>query len=351
MTEELVLNPQQELTEEERKKVDTIKNSIDLSKSDQIIQYGTASQTRMTGFADSVLNNVRSKDMGKVGDLLAGLSADIRYFDSAVNKKSFFGLFNSLKRKLARMRGEFSKVEANISKVERALDNHSKTLLKDIYMFDQQYKENWNFFREISIYIQAGEEKIAELNNEVLPRLRTEVEASQDPQQLQMFRDMEQRVDRFEKKVHDLKLSRMISVQLAPQIRMIQNNSALLIDKIQSAIANTIPLWKNQMVISLGLVHAQQALQAQKMVTDATNELLRKNSEMMKQSTINVATESERGIVDIETIKKANEDLFTAMDELARIQKEGRERRIAAEIELKAVEDELKKRLLAERRL
>lgn len=352
MSTELTLNPEKDdktLLPEEIEKVNAYKNEIDFSKSDQIIQYGTSAQNRMTTFADSVLNTVRAKDMGEIGKMITDLTIDLKNFDETTNKKGggFLGLFNSTKKKVARLKSEYSKVETNISQIEVQLEKQSKNLLKDIYIFDQQYQENWNFYREITLYIQAGDEKIKEMREQVLPEMQAKMQESNDPSEAQKYRDLEQQVVRFEKKVHDLKLSRMISIQLAPQIRLVQNNSATMIDKIQSIIANTLPLWKNQMVLSLGIAHTQEALAAQKAVTDTTNELLRKNSEMLKQSTVEIATESERSIVDFETIKKANDDLFQAMDDLVRIQAEGREKRLAVEVELKAAEEEMKNKLLA----
>jgi uncharacterized protein YaaN involved in tellurite resistance len=347
MTTDLQLNPNQELTPEEKSKIETYKNAINFNDSNQIIQYGAAAQNQLTSFADAVLSSVRSKDMGEIGEILIDLTADLKNFDSSTDRK---GLFSSIKKRIARLQSEYSKVETNINKIELELSKHNQTLLKDIYLFDQQYQENREYFRELSLYIQAGEEKLKEMREVTLPEMQKEVQASNNMEQAQLYRDLEQQVTRFEKKIHDLKLSRTISIQLAPQIRMVQNNSATMIDKIQSTLVNTIPLWKNQMVLSLGLAHTQQALDVQKAVTDTTNELLKRNSEMLKQSTAEIAKESERGIVDIETIKKANGDLFQAMDDLLRIQAEGREKRIAAEVELKAAEEELKKRLLADNR-
>ena len=347
MTTDIQLNPAEELSPDEITKVEKYKGTIDFKNPNQIIQYGNAAQNQLSSFADSILSTVRSKDMGEIGGLLATLSVDLKEFDNATKKKGFF---QSLKKRVERLQSEYSKVETNINKIEIQLSNHSQTLLKDIYLFEEQFKQNREYFRELSLYIQAGDEKIKEMREVTLPEMQLKAQNSNDMQASQEYRDLEQQVVRFEKKIHDLKLSRTISLQLAPQIRMVQSNSATLIDKIQSTIANTIPLWKNQMVLSLGLVHSQQALQAQKTVTDATNELLRRNSEMLKQSTVEIATESERGIVDIETIKKANDDLFQAMDDLLRIQSEGRQKRLAAEVELKAAEEQLKKRLVEDRR-
>lgn len=342
------LTPEKELTPAERTQVDTYKNEIDFSRSDQIIQYGTSAQTRMTSFADSVLNTVRSKDMGEIGKMITDLTVDLKGFDASANKGTgFLGLFNNTKKKIERMKAEYTKVEKNIGNIELQLEKHNQTLLKDIYIFDQQYKENENYYQEITLYIRAGDEKIKEMREQVLPQMQEKIQQSNDPQEAQRYRDLDQQLNRFEKKVHDLKLSRMISIQLAPQIRLVQNNSATMIDKIQSIIVNTLPLWKNQMVLSLGIVHTQQALDAQKAVTDTTNELLKRNSEMLKQTTTQIASESERGIVDFETIQKANNDLFEVMDELLRIQAEGREKRLTVETELKAAEEQMKKRMLA----
>ncbi len=352
MSTELTLNPDQEITPEERKKIETYKSTIDFSRSDQLINYGVATQSRMSHFADGVLNNVRARDMGEVGKLLTDLSLDIRKFDSATKKDSrVLGIFKSLRRKVAYLQSQYSKVEKSIAIIEKELEKHMKTLMKDIYIFNEQYEENWNYFRELSLYIVAGEEKIRQMHEEILPVMKEEAARSEDQRRIQQYNDLEQQVNRFEKKVHDMKLSRMISIQLAPQIRLVQNNSVTMVEKIQSTIINTLPLWKNQMVIALGLVHAQQAMDAQKKVTDMTNDLLKSNSEMLKQSTRQIAIESERGIVDMETIQKANDDLIQTMDDLVKIQAEGREKRIAVEIELKAAEEQLKQRLLESKKL
>jgi len=348
MTTDITFNSNPVITPEEQAKVNSFKEGLDLSKSNQIIEYGTSAQNRLSLFANNVLANVRTKDMGEIGQIIAELTVDLKNFDSDMNKNSgFLGLFDNIKKKIARLQAEYSKIETNISKIELQLERHAQTLMKDIYIFDEQYKENWIFYREITLYILAGDEKIKEMRETVLPQLQLSAQENNDPQMVQQYRDLEQQVNRFEKKVHDLKLSRMISIQLAAQIRMVQNNSATMIDKIQSTLANTLPLWKNQMVLSLGIAHSQQAADAQRTITDTTNKLLKRNSEMLKQSTTQIASESERGIIDLETIKQANSDLFTAMDDLIRIQAEGRERRLAVEIELKAAETELKNRLLA----
>ncbi len=347
MNTELTLNPDQEITPEERTKVETYKSSIDFSRSDQIIHYGVATQSKMSHFAEGVLSNVRARDMGEVGELLTNLSLDIRKFDNATKKDSrVWGIFTSLRRKAAYLKTQYSKVEKSIGIIEKELEKHMKTLMKDVYLFNEQYEENWNYFRELSLYILAGEEKIQQAHDEILPALKLEAQNSEDQRMIQQYNDLEQQVNRFEKKIHDMKLSRMISIQLAPQIRLVQNNSVTMVEKIQSTLINTLPLWKNQMVIALGLVHARQAMEAQKKVTDMTNDLLKSNSEMLKQSTRQIAIESERGMVDLETIRKANEDLIATMDDLVKIQAEGRQKRMEAEVELKAAEEQLKQRLL-----
>jgi len=352
MSTDLTLNPDAGLvlTDDERQKVDSYKEKIDLNSTNTLIQYGVAAQNKLASFSEGVLRQVRTKDMGEPGEILADLSNKLRNFDDAVNKKSsFFGLFDNLKKRINRIQSEYAGVEKNIAGIGIRLEKYAQTLMKDINLFDHLYAENEGYFREISLYIIAGEEKIKEMHDVVLPQMKDEAEQSPDQQKAQAYRNMEQQVNRFEKKIHDLKLSRMISLQLAPQIRLVQNNSATLTDKIQSTIANTLPLWKNQMVLALGIVHSQQALEAQRTVTDATNRLLQKNSEMLKESTIQIAEESERGIVDMETIRKANTDLFTALDDLMRIQAEGRQKRLDAEAELVSAESELKNRLLANR--
>jgi len=352
MNELVPLNTDKELTPDERKLVESYKTSLDLTNSGQIMNYGIGTQSRLSTFADSVLNNVRARDMGEIGKLLSDLNMDLRKFDSATKKEpKILGFFKSLKRKVEYLQIEYTKVEKSIAQIGAELEKQAQILMKDVYLFNQQYDENYKYFQELSLYIVAGEEKIKQMHEEVLPVMKAEAIQSGDQMQIQKYNDMEQQVNRFEKKVHDMKLSRMISIQLAPQIRLVQNNSMTMVEKIQSTIINTLPLWKNQMVIALGLAHAQQALQAQKKVTDATNELLKANSEMLKQSTVEIATQSERGIVDIETIQKANGDIIQAMDDLVRIQTEGREKRLAVEVELKAAEDQLKQRLIESRKI
>lgn len=316
-----------ELTSEEEKKIVEYKSQIDISNKSQLIQYGAASQNRMVSFSETVLSQVRNKDMGGAGELLSGLLTDLKTFDKTMNKGGLFSIFMSLKKKLVYLKNQYTKAETNVVKVERQLEKHYQTLLKDIHLFDKLYEQNEQYFRELSLYIYAGEEKIEELRKSEL--------TNEEQQQLHYF----------EKKIHDLKISRMISLQMAPQVRMIQNNSAVLMDKIQSSIVNTLPLWRNQMVLALGLIHSQQALDAQKAVNDATNEMLRRNSDMLHSSSVQLAKENERSIVDMDTLHKINSDLFATIDEVLAIQADGRQRRGEAEQELLKAETELRAKI------
>lgn len=332
---------------QELKQIESYKGSIDLSNTTQVIQYGAASQLKASAFATEILKQVQTKDLCETTDILVGLKEDVKSFEGIANKKSLFPFFDTLKKKIARLQTQYSKVEDNINAVEVQLERHYKIMMKDVAMFDKLFDENKNYFKELSLYIAAGDEKLHELNTIELPRLKAEAEEANDPGKIQAFKDFEQQVVRFERKVHDLKLTRMVILQSSPQIRMVQNNSLMLMEKLQSSIVNTLPLWKNQMVLTLGLARSQQALGAQQAVNDATNQLLTKNSEMLKDSTIKIAKETERGIVDIETIRKVNSDIITTIDEIVRIQAEGREKRRAVEIELKDSENDLKKHLLS----
>ncbi|MCA5005029.1 toxic anion resistance protein [Sphingobacterium bovistauri] len=333
-------------SEEEKAVIKQYKDKINLQSTTDIIQFGVASQTKVSNFSNEILKQVRTKDMGGAEDILLNLRSDIKSFDENLNKKPLIPFFDTLKKKVQRLRTEYASVEKNIHQIELKLEGHYKTLLKDVNIFDKLFQENQNYFKELSLHIAAGEEKLQEVHSETLPQLRKEAEESGDQHKIQAYKDMEQHVVRFERKIHDLKLTRMVVLQTAPQIRMIQSNSSSLMEKIQSSIVNTLPLWKNQMVLTLGIAHAQRALEAQKAVTDATNELLRKNSEMLKESTINVARETERGIVDIETIKKANVDIISTIEQVLQIQRDGREKRKVVEQELLQSENELKQNLL-----
>lgn len=322
------------------------KDKINLNSTTDIIQYGVASQTKVSNFSNEILKQVRTKDMGGAEEVLINLRTDIKSFDENLNKKPLIPFFDTVKKKIKRLRTEYASVEQNIHQIELKLEGHYKNLMKDVTIFDKLFVENQNYFKDLSLHIAAGEEKLQEVHTNVLPQLRKEAEESGDQHKIQAYKDMEQHVVRFERKIHDLKLTRMVVLQTAPQIRMIQSNSSSLMEKIQSSIVNTLPLWKNQMVLTLGIAHAQRALEAQKAVTDATNDLLRRNSEMLKESTINIARETERGIVDIETIKKANTDIIHTIDQVLQIQRDGREKRKVVEQELVQSENELKENLL-----
>jgi uncharacterized protein YaaN involved in tellurite resistance len=318
-----------------------------LDDRNSIIEYGAATQSKMVAFSETVLSKIKNKDLGFVGETLSGLVSDLKTFNHAINRPGgIMGFLMSLKKKVLYIKAEYSKIETNVVMVERQLEKHYQTLLKDIHLFDGLYEQNEQYYRELSLCILAGEDKMHEMHQTVLPELQAAVELTNDPQLAQQYKNTEQKVGQFEKKLHDLKLSRMISLQLAPQIRLVQNNSAMLMDKIHSSIVNTLPLWRNQMVLALGLVHSQQAFEAQKAVNDATNKMLQRNSEMLRTSSVKIAVESERGIVDIETLKKINNDLFATIDDVLKIQNESRTKRFAAEKELLDVENEFKAKLI-----
>ena len=334
------------LNKEEKEAIDDFVSKIDVSSTNEIITFGSPAQTKITQFSDEVLNNVKTKSLGEVGGLLADLTAEIKSFDSSIDPSIKPGLFNSLEKQIRKILAKFSKVETNINAIERKLDSHKIQMMKDIEIFDQMYDKNLEYFKELSLYIIAGMQKVEELKTKVLPELEKNAKESGEQTDVQKVNDMNNLINRFEKKLYDLKTTRLISIQMAPQIRLIQNNDAELVDKIQSSLTNTIPLWKNQMVIALGIANAKQALDAQKKVSDLTNEMLKKNSETLKQGSIDIAKESERAIVDLETIKKTNADLITTLDEIVRIHTEGRKQRAEAEEELNKIENELKEKLM-----
>ncbi len=333
------------LSPEERKMVEEFSKSIDVTDSTVLVQYGAPAQSKISAFSDSMLNNYRTKDLGEQGKLLSDLVVEIGDFDTAAAQKK--GFFTSVKRQFEKTVAQYNKVNANVDNIVQKLEEQKRQLIKDVAMFDQLYEKNAEYFKEISLYIIAGKERIKEINESTIPELAAKAEVTGDQNDLQALRDMKDIVVRFDKKLNDLMLSRMISIQMAPQIRMLQSNETQLADKIQSTIMNAIPLWKNQIVIALGLNNAKAALQAQRQVTDMTNELLKKNSEMLKTGTIEIAKESERGIVDIETLRQTNSDLITTINEVVRIQDEGKAKRLAAEQELQKMEGELKQAVLA----
>ena len=336
-----------ELSEAEKKAVDEFNAKIDVYDSTQILQYGAAAQNKISSFSDSILEDVKTKGIGDTGELLADLVGQIKSFDSSIGpKKGLAKLFYSVKREFNSIVAKYNKIEKNVDTIEKGLDKSKIQLLKDISIFDEMYKKNLEFFKEISLYIIAGERKLEELRNVVLPELKKKAEETKEQIDIQKVQDMEAQINRFEKKIYDLKTTRIISIQMAPQIRMLQNNDAELVEKIQSSITNTIPLWKNQMVLALGITNAKRTLEQQKAVSNLTNEMLVKNSETLKQGSIDIAKESERAIVDVETLKKTNKDLIETLDTVLKIHEDGRVKRAQAEEELQNIEKELKEKIL-----
>ena len=335
------------LSPEDRAKVDKIKDSIDFTQSAGVLQYGTAAQKQIADFSDNILSSVRTKDSGYVGELLQELVGNVKGFneeDQSFLKK--IPLFGSLMNKAEDVKSRYDKLSVQVERIQGSLDKAKMDMMKDIVMFDNLYQKNLEYFKQLQLYIQAGEEKLQEMQATTLPQLQQQAAASNDPMAAQVVQDFQNTVERFEKKIHDLKLSKTIAIQTAPQIRLIQNNDKILADRVQSAIYNTIPLWKNQMVIALGLASQQKVLKLQQAVNDTTNELLKRNAEMLKQNSIATAKENERGIVDVETVKKVNEDLISTIEETLKIQQAGRAKRKAAEQELVQIEDKLKQTLL-----
>ena len=333
------------LTEEERRQVDAFASQIDLTNSTLVLQYGAGTQKKMADFSESALENVRSKDLGEVGELLSGVVTELKSFDEE-EEKGFFGFFKKTSNKIQAMKAKYAKAEENVSQIVKALEKHQVQLMKDTALLDKMYELNLTYFKELSMYILAGKKKLAEVRNTRLAELTAKAQTSGLPEDAQAAKDLDSMCSRFEKKIHDLELTRMISIQTAPQIRLVQNNDTLMVEKIQSTIVNTIPLWKSQMVLALGVEHSSQASAAQRQLTDMTNELLRKNAEKLKMATTETARESERGIVDMDTLKATNESLISTLDEVMNIQKEGRQKRQEAEAELRNMEQELKKKLL-----
>ena len=334
------------LTPEEKKMVDDFAKKIDLTNTSLVMQYGAGAQKKMADFSGSALDNVRTKDLGEVGELLTGVVSELRNFDVDEEEKGFFGFFKRTSNKLNTMRAKYEKAEGNINKVCESLEQHQVQLMKDVALLDKMYELNKVYFKELSMYILAGKKKLQKVQQEDLPALAAKAKASGLPEDAQAANDLAAMCNRFEKKLHDLELTRMVSIQMAPQIRLVQNNDTLMSEKIQSTIVNTIPLWKSQMVLAMGITHSQQAAQAQREVTDMTNELLRRNAQTLKMATVETAKESERGVVDIETLKAANESLISTLDEVIHIQDEGRQKRREAEVELGRIENELKQKLL-----
>lgn len=333
------------LTEEERKTVDEFAKQIDLTNSAMVLQYGAGTQKKMADFSEAALENVKSKDLGEVGELLSGVVKELRDFDEE-EEKGFFGFFKKAPGRIESMKAKYAKAEANVNEIVKVLEKHQVQLMKDTALLDKMYELNLTYFKELSMYILAGKKKLQEVRSTRLAELTDRAQASGLPEDAQAAKDLDSMCERFEKKIHDLELTRMISIQTAPQIRLVQNNDTLMVEKIQSTIVNTIPLWKSQMVLALGVEHSTQAAEAQRKVTDMTNELLRKNAEKLKMATVETAKESERGIVDMETLKATNESLISTLDEVMNIQREGRQKRREAEAELQNMEQELKNKLL-----
>ncbi len=333
------------LTPEERHTVEQFAEKIDLTNSQMILQYGAGTQKKMADFSESALENVKTKDLGEVGDLLTGVVKELRSFDEE-EEKGFLGIFKKPSNKINAMKAKYSKAETNINHICKVLESHQVQLLKDVALLDKMYELNLTYFKELTMYIMAGKKKLHEIQTGQLPALFQKAQTSGLAEDAQAARDLDSMCNRFEKKLHDLELTRQVSLQTAPQIRMVQSNDTLMVEKIQSTIVNTIPLWKSQMVLALGVEHSAQAAAAQREVTDMTNELLKKNAAKLKMATIDAAKESERGIVDMETLKMTNESLISTLDEVMRIQQDGRQKRREAEAEMQRLEGELKKKLI-----
>ncbi|HIR85723.1 MAG TPA: toxic anion resistance protein [Candidatus Limivicinus faecipullorum] len=335
------------LSEAEQNAVRSFSQQIDVSNAEQIMNYGSAAQKNISEFSDAALSSVKTKDLGQVGDMLSSLVVELQglNFDTE-EKRGFLGLFKKAGQSIAELKAQFAKAETNVDKIVESLEKHELVLMKDISMMDRMYQRNQEYMKELTMYILAGKLKIEQLRSVELPTMLEKARETGLPEDAQAANDFANLIGRFEKKIHDLELTRTISVQMAPQIRMVQNNDSLMAEKIRSSIVNTIPLWKNQMVMAMSLYHSEQAMKAQRQVTDTTNQLLMKNAETLRQGTVGIAQESERGIVDIETLKKTNMELIAALDEVRRIQDDGRARRAQAEEELGRIEGELKQKLL-----
>lgn len=334
------------LTPAEQQMVNEFAAKIDIENTNQILQYGAGTQKKMADFSDTALENVKMQDLGEIGDLITNVVGELRDFDAQDDGGRFFGFFKKQSSKIENLKNKYDKAEVSIEKITDSLQQHQVRLMKDSAMLDKMYEQNLNYFKELTMYILAGKKKLEETSNGKLAELKNKAMMSGLPEDAQAARDLDEKCNRFEKKLHDLELTRTIAMQTAPQIRLIQNNDTVMVEKIQTTIVNTIPLWKSQMVLALGIAHSAEATQAQRQVTDITNELLRKNAEMLHTATVEIAKESERGIVDLETLQKTNADLIQTLDDVMRIQMEGRQKRQAAESEMRRMEDELKRKLL-----
>ena len=333
------------LTEQEKKAVDDFAKKIDITDTNLVLNYGVAAQKSVATFSENALSSVRNKDLGEVGETLSNLVVEVKGFGQE-EKKGFAGLFHKQKDKLELMRAQYGKAETSVNRIVSELEKHQVTLMKDIAMLDQMYELNLKYYKELTMYIIAGKKRLAEVRSGELEELRKKAEASGLAEDAQAYNDYAQKCERFEKKLHDLELTRMVSLQMGPQTRLLQNNDTLMVEKIQSSLVNTIPLWKSQMVLALGMEHSRQATAAQSAVTETTNELLKKNADMLKMGTIATAKEAERSIVDIETLQHTNEQLVSTLDEVVNIQREGAQKRKEAEVELGRIEGELKQKLM-----
>lgn len=333
------------LTPEEQKMVNDFAAKIDIENTNQILQYGAGTQKKMADFSDTALENVKTQDLGEIGELISNVVGELKDFDVQEEGK-FFGFFRKQTSKIENLKNKYDKAQVNVEKITDSLQQHQVRLMKDSAMLDKMYEQNLNYFKELTMYILAGKKKLEETRNGKLAEMKNKAALSGFPEDAQAARDLDEKCSRFEKKLHDLELTRTIAMQTAPQIRLIQNNDTVMVEKIQTTIVNTIPLWKSQMVLALGIAHSAEAAQAQRQVTDITNELLRKNAETLHMATVETAKESERGIVDLETLQKTNADLIQTLDDVMRIQMEGRQKRQAAEMEMHRMEEELKRKLL-----
>lgn len=333
------------LTPEEQKMVNDFAAKIDIENTNQILQYGAGTQKKMADFSDTALENVKTQNLGEIGELISNVVGELKDFDVQEEGK-FFGFFRKQTSKMENLKNKYDKAQANVEKITDSLQQHQVRLMKDSAMLDKMYEQNLNYFKELTMYILAGKKKLEETRNGKLAEMKNKAALSGLPEDAQAARDLDEKCSRFEKKLHDLELTRTIAMQTAPQIRLIQNNDTVMVEKIQTTIVNTIPLWKSQMVLALGIAHSAEAAQAQRQVTDITNELLRKNAETLHMATVETAKESERGIVDLETLQKTNADLIQTLDDVMRIQMEGRQKRQAAEMEMHRMEEELKRKLL-----
>lgn len=335
------------LSPEEQKMVNDFAEKIDITNSQMVLQYGAASQKKLSDFSETALSRVKTKDMGETGELITNLISELQGFDAATEQpKGIFGFFKKTSNSIEQLKTRYDSADKNVERIKAQLEDHQVTLMKDITMLDKMYELNLVYFKELTMYILAGKKKLAEVRANDLKAAQEKAQRTQLPEDAQAARDLADQCDRFEKKLYDLELTRNISIQMGPQIRLIQSNDTMMAEKIQTTIVNTIPLWKNQMVLALGMAHSQQAMQAERAVTDATNELLRKNAATLKQGTIDIAKESERGVVDIETLQQTNRDLINTLDELNKIRADGKAKRAAAEQELGRIEGELKQKLL-----